>query len=89
MKPCNLDKTHTCKLYNTKKKTCCKNATQDWCWSKKNKTNSCSIIKQKMKCRMVKSKKETCCINPMKGHWCWSNGTKRNVTMKMKKQCCK
>lgn len=87
MKRCNLDKTHTCKIYHTKNKTCCKNANQDWCWNKNNKKN-CSVIKQKMKCRIVKGKKETCCINPMKGHWCWSNRTKKNVTIKMKKQCC-
>ena len=40
-------------------------------------------------CRLVHGKKETCCINPKRGHWCWSKKTKRNISRKMKKDCCK
>ncbi len=86
----NRSKTKKCKLYFMKNKTCCKNSKlgQYWCWNKKSK-NSCSIIKQKMKCRLVKGKKETCCINPLKGHWCWSKGVNKSVSRKMRKNCCK
>jgi hypothetical protein len=87
---CHLNKTKTCKISYTKNKTCCKNAKlgQDWCWAKSKKHN-CSLIKQKMKCRLVKGKNETCCINPLKGHWCWSKNTNKNVSRKMKSKCCK
>ena len=47
------------------------------------------IIKRKTKCRLVKGKKETCCIRPKIGYWCWSKNTNKNITRKMKKQCCK
>ena len=40
-------------------------------------------------CRLVHGKKETCCINPKRGHWSWSKKTKRNISRKMKKDCCK
>ena len=40
--------------------------------------------KHRSKCRLVKGKKETCCINPKRGYWCWSKGTKS-----MKRKCCK
>ena len=42
----------------------------------------------KNKCRLVKGKRETCCIRPNKGYWCWSKGTRRAVSQKMKKKCC-
>ena len=42
-----------------------------------------------MKCRIVKGKNETCCINPLKGHWCWSKYIKKNISKKMKLECCK
>jgi len=46
------------------------------------------IVKQ-TKCRLVKGKNETCCINRRRGYWCWSKGTKRKYTRKMKRDCCK
>ena len=45
--------------------------------------------KRKSKCRLVVGKRETCCIKPRKGHWCWSKGTKRRISRKMKRNCCK
>jgi len=41
------------------------------------------------KCRLVVGKRETCCIKPKKGHWCWSKGTKRRISRKMKRNCCR
>jgi hypothetical protein len=45
--------------------------------------------KRKDKCRLVVGKRETCCIRPKKGHWCWSKGTKRRISRKMKRNCCR
>jgi len=45
--------------------------------------------KRKDKCRLVVGKRETCCIKPKKGHWCWSKGTKRRISRKMKRNCCR
>ena len=46
-------------------------------------------IKYMNKCRMVVGKRETCCIHPKRGHWCWSKGSKRSMTRKMKRECCR
>jgi hypothetical protein len=48
-----------------------------------------SRTQRKRKCRLVVGKRETCCINPKKGHWCWSKGTKRQISRKMKRNCCR
>jgi hypothetical protein len=48
-----------------------------------------SRTQRKSKCRLVVGKRETCCIKPRKGHWCWSKGTKRRISRKMKRNCCK
>jgi ankyrin repeat protein len=45
--------------------------------------------KRKRKCRLVVGKRETCCIKPKKGHWCWSKGTERQISRKMKRNCCR
>ena len=57
---------------------------------RKTKANKGSRMKKYMRtCRMVVGKRETCCIHPRRGHWCWSKGIKRNISRKMKRQCCR
>ncbi len=88
---CGLDKNHSCKVHGS----CCTNSKIGQSWCKKTNKNMCKFVSKKMKCRLVKGKKETCCINPIKGHWCWSNersgnnGSSRKLAKTMKKQCCK
>lgn len=87
MTTCKLNKTKRCKISKMRNQTCCNNSKlgQKWCWKNATVKNNCSHMKKMMKSRLVKGKNETCCINPLKGHWCWSNNL---ASTKMKRKCC-